>query len=562
MNKTLFWRLFTPVIGIFIIGMAFIAWYIPVIVRENAEREAIATAQRTVSQFKTLRAYYTKNVISKVVANGAMKGSFNHKSEPNSIPLPATMIHDLSELLRQKGTSLSLYSGFPFPNRASRKMDQFEKNAWAALTRNPDTVFTRTQIHDGKTTVRVGLADRMVAAGCVSCHNTRINTPKNDWKLGDVRGVLEVETSIDEQLANGQQISNYVVGMLVILLLVIFGGLMISYRVTIGNALKSVIAALSNIADGDGDLTRRLNDSGEHEVAQICQAFNRFVAKIQETVSAVIPVSDELATASQHLGELSRSTNNAIELQERETEQVAAACNELTATAHEISSNCNHVANATQKTEQATQSGQVLVTKSIDSTAQLPRDVQSASQALVEFQKDSENITGVLDVIKGVAEQTNLLALNAAIEAARAGEQGRGFAVVADEVRTLAGRTQESTQEIHEMVISLKSATATMVDVIGKSNEQAESTVELAKEVGSHLAEITDEVAALSNMNTQIITAVGQQSQAVSDVDGNLNKISEMSQTTAEDSRRTNDHVETMTKLATHLKQLAGQFRV
>lgn len=566
MKKSLCWRLFTPVICIFVIGMTVIAWYIPILMKNNAEQEAIAAAQKTVSMFTTLRAYYTKNVIAKAIAEGNLKGSFNHKSESNSIPLPATMIHDLSELLRDKGTLLRLYSPYPFPNRNNRQLNNFQKDAWESLNRNPDTVFSRTVVReDGSTVVRVGVADKMVAQACVSCHNTRVDTPKNDWKIGDVRGVLEVETSIDQQLAHGQQISNYLTALLFVILLIIFVVLFISYRITIGHSLESVISALKNIADGNGDLTQRLDDRGEHEIARIGQAFNEFMKKNQQMVShlvsEVIPVSDKLFVMSTQLEKLSQSTTAAISRQEHETELVVAAVNELTTTAEEISSNSSTTADATNKAELAARSGRELVAKSVNSTNELCQDIQQASQALERLRQDSKNIGGVLEVIKNIAEQTNLLALNAAIEAARAGEQGRGFAVVADEVRTLAGCTQESTQEIHAMVDSLQSATRAMVDVIEKSDKQANSTLSLANEVGDRLTEITDSVSTLVSMNGQIISAVEQQGSAVSDVNGNLMRISEMSQATAKDSYETNNQVQAMAKLASRLRELTGQIR-
>ncbi len=137
-----------------------------------------------------------------MIGKGGIKGSFNHENDPNAIPLPATMIHGLSKLYSGDGTAVSLYSAFPFPNRASRQLDDFGKQAWGTLSSNPDTVVTCIDTIKGEPVMRVAIADRMVSDACVSCHNGRADTPKADWKLGDVRGVLEVDLSVASALAN------------------------------------------------------------------------------------------------------------------------------------------------------------------------------------------------------------------------------------------------------------------------------------------------------------------------------------------------------------------------
>jgi PAS domain S-box-containing protein len=226
-------KFIAPVVLLIICSMTLLGWTIMSFVQQEAEREAILSAQITASQYKILREYYTKNVIEKVLLNTDLNVSENHASDPNTIPLPATMIHDLSQQIKQEGIELKLYSNYPFPNRISRELDNFEKQAWIEISANPENIFTRTETIEGIRTVRVGIADIMNAETCVSCHNTHLNTPKNDWKLGDVRGVLEVNVPIENHLAMAQTFSLKLITIQSIAIILICFGLYLIYNKTI-----------------------------------------------------------------------------------------------------------------------------------------------------------------------------------------------------------------------------------------------------------------------------------------------------------------------------------------
>ncbi|MGI9508766.1 MAG: methyl-accepting chemotaxis protein [Geminicoccaceae bacterium] len=180
-------------------------------IQSNVVEATVASAEETVNQFKTLRAYYTKNVIKKILANGGVKPSLNHQQESDGVPLPATVIHDLSELLSDRDTQVNLYSAFPFSNRADRQLDSFQQEAWSALNQNPDVAFVRETEENGKRRVRVAVADTMVAQVCVDCHNNHAASPKTDWQLGDVRGILEVDSIIENQLAAGGELAQKII---------------------------------------------------------------------------------------------------------------------------------------------------------------------------------------------------------------------------------------------------------------------------------------------------------------------------------------------------------------
>ena len=191
--------------------VAFVLWFIvPTVIKNGAREDAIMAAENTANQFKVLREYFTQEIVTKALGNGGLTVSFDHKGDPNAIPLPATMMHELSTALAGQGTTIKLYSPYPFPNRANRKLEDFEEAAWAALSANPDQPYVRRDNSNGQDVIRVGIADTMVSEVCVTCHNARADTPKNNWKLGDLRGVLEIASVIDTQIARGERIGHLV----------------------------------------------------------------------------------------------------------------------------------------------------------------------------------------------------------------------------------------------------------------------------------------------------------------------------------------------------------------
>ena len=210
-SKSIVWMLVLPVPLLIVLSVVISLFILPQMIKIDARESAVSTAIGIADQFKTIRGYYTKNVIKKVLADGNLKPSFDHKTMENGIPLPATFIHDMSELLAEKDTRISLTSPYPFPNRADRELDDYQQAAWDFLNASPGESFVQDQVIEGREYIRVGIADTMVAQGCVNCHNSRADTPKDDWKLDDVRGVLEVNVAIDDQLARGSVLSNKII---------------------------------------------------------------------------------------------------------------------------------------------------------------------------------------------------------------------------------------------------------------------------------------------------------------------------------------------------------------
>jgi PAS domain S-box-containing protein len=296
-RNSIVWKLALPLpIGLML--CLFIAWLaLPRLIAQNTEDAAIQAAVQTVNQYKTLRRYYTNNVIKKAIANGSLKPSLNHSAEPGGIPLPATLIHDMSALLKDEKTSIALYSGFPFPLRKDRILDDFQTQAWEFLKRNPNEVFSREEQRGDTHVVRVAVADKMVAEACVNCHNEHPLTPRTGWNLGDVRGVLEVTTNIDSAVTGATRLTNTILlGMLLLGLCLI--GLIFAGARAIAKPIVRLTETMKQLADGDLSAEMPVNDRMD-EVGQMTKAIQVFKN------NAIKQKAEELELA-QHRDELQK----------------------------------------------------------------------------------------------------------------------------------------------------------------------------------------------------------------------------------------------------------------
>ncbi|MET0009663.1 MAG: methyl-accepting chemotaxis protein [Candidatus Thiodiazotropha sp. 6PLUC9] len=322
------------------------------------------------------------------------------------------------------------------------------------------------------------------------------------------------------------------------------------------NAIKKATLIAS------GDLSKEIEITSNDEIGDLLKAINGMRLKLLDMLSDISGTTSQLSTASEEMSAITTQTSETILSQRSETEQVATAMNEMTATVQQVAANINHTATATHNASDQTNDGSRIVQRAIAQINKLADQVEVSSNTINELESHSEAINTVIDVIKGIAEQTNLLALNAAIEAARAGEQGRGFAVVADEVRTLAGRTRESTDEINDMIEKLQEGSRQAVAVMDQSRLEAKSAVELATQTGEALNSITQAVEQINEMSTQIASAAEEQGAVAEEINQNIVKINDMSNQTADGASETATASQDLARMATELQAIVEQFTV
>ncbi|MBD8238850.1 MULTISPECIES: methyl-accepting chemotaxis protein [Pseudomonas] len=311
-----------------------------------------------------------------------------------------------------------------------------------------------------------------------------------------------------------------------------------------------------------GDLSHNLTSLRQDELGQLQRAMQSMTVGLRELIGGISEGVTQIASAAEQLSAVTEQTSAGVNSQKVETDQVATAMNEMAATVQEVARNAEEASEAAAAADQQAREGDKVVGEAIAQIERLATEVGNSTVAMGDLKRESDKIGSVLDVIKSVAQQTNLLALNAAIEAARAGEAGRGFAVVADEVRSLAQRTQKSTEEIEELIAGLQSGTQQVATIMDNSRNLTDSSVELTRRAGSALENITRTVSTIQAMNSQIATAAEQQSAVAEEINRSVLNVRDVSEQTAAASEETAASSTELARLGTHLQALVGRFRV
>jgi methyl-accepting chemotaxis protein len=541
------WRLLLPLPVILLIAIALISLIVPRVVEDMAMNDAILANKQVADQYKTIRTYYTENVVSKVVKDRTFAADYDHKTNPKAIPLPATLLHDLSAQLQDKDTSINLFSNYPFPGRRDRQLDDFQQQAWDQLVANPMAVFSRTELRDGRQTVRVAVADVMTKQTCIDCHNTDPRSPKTDWKLGDVRGVLEVRSVIDAQLAHGLTLSRlFVVGATMTGMLLLLIGFLATRSVT--GPLAGMVRAMRKLAAGNFDvilpgvgrkdeigamanavelfkvraIERARSESEKQEAIERGAADRRKteLKKLADGFESIVGnIVDAISSASKDLEGAASTLSSSAETTKQLSGVVAAA-------SEEAWTNVNSVATASDRLAVCVEKIRREVRESSRIAGEAVRQARHTDERMTQLSNAASRIGDVVNLITAIAEQTNLLALNATIEAARAGEAGKGFAVVASEVKHLATQTAKATEEIGAQIAGMQAATLDSVSAIKEIGSTIASISETALVIAATVEEqnaatkdISQDVGSAAQSTTQVASSIVNVNRAANDTD-------------------------------------------
>ncbi|WP_417520443.1 methyl-accepting chemotaxis protein [Marinobacter sp.] len=389
--------------------------------------------------------------------------------------------------------------------------------------------------------------------------------PDWDWMVGT--GVYV--TDIDSQVAAARvEIEEKVVStlgfVLMVTVVVVAASLVIGVLVgrTVSRPLRNVSDMMQEIADGDGDLRQRLPEDGNDELSELGRRFNAFVVKIQTTIQEVGATTHQVASAAEELSRVANETRASVQEQGSETDQIASAINEMAATIQQISGNASEVEGAASDADRMAREGGETIAGAQSAVNMLSEEIQESANSINALAEKSDDIQQVLSVIQAVTEQTNLLALNAAIEAARAGDHGRGFSVVADEVRQLAKRSAESADQIREMIDGFVNESRSAVERMNRSRDRSSETVERINHATGALTTIEKSVGQIHDQVIQIATAAEQQSQVAEEINQNVIRIVDAAQRSETGVSQTNEASLELARLGESLRDLVNQFKI
>lgn len=508
------------------------------------------------TQIQITRAYIAQNYVGKLKKSKAGSDivvSKDHANNPDAIPFPATATREMGEEANKSGLfTARMISQNPI-NPANSPKDAFETDALRAIMSGAES-FARVEEINGVLTYRRGSVDKATSTACIGCHT--------DKQIGDILGVLAVGMNMTKGKAASDKSLMSTAGLLVGIILTLVIATYLLLRSVVLKPLAHMANITKDIAQGEGDLTKRVPIDGTDEIAQFGGYFNLFIDKLQKMIGKVAHVTDKVASASVELSATAEEISRGTDTLTSRAAQTAAAVEEMNATVSQVAQNSGKAATLAQETVQTAKNGGSVVADTISGMQHLSEAVSNSATIIAELGKSSDQIGEIVRVIEDIADQTNLLALNAAIEAARAGEQGRGFAVVADEVRKLAERTTKATKEIGDMIRQIQHDTRGAVDSMQQGTQKVSGGVELVNKTGEALTRIVQMVSESADMIRQIAVASEEQSVATQQIANDIENVAKVTKESASGANESAKASHDLSQLAVELQGIVGSFKV
>ncbi len=526
--------------------------------QEEAKMDTMLTGRSNLvaTQIMISRAYITQNYVAKIKkskAGGEIQVVKEHTSIGDAIPFPATAVREMGEEASRTGLyNVRLISQNPM-NAANSPKDNFENEAIRAIMAGAESYARRDEVN-GVATFRRATVDKASSTACLSCHTNN--------QVGDVLGMLSMSLPMSEAIALSNRSMWQTGGLMGAIVVIILGVTYMLLRNIVLQPMAKMSEISRDIAKGEGDLTKRVPADGHDEIAQMGKYFNEFIEKLQHMIKKVAHVTDKVASASVELSATAEEISKGTDTLTSRASQTAAAVEEMNATVGQVAQNSGKAASLAQDTVKTAQEGGTVVSSTISGMQQLSEAVSNSATIISDLGKSSDQIGEIVRTIEDIADQTNLLALNAAIEAARAGEQGRGFAVVADEVRKLAERTTKATKEIGDMIRQIQQDTRGAVDSMQQGTQKVTAGVDLVNKTGEALAQIVRMVSESADMIRQIAVASEEQSVATQQIASDIENVAKVTKESSSGAHESAKASQDLSQLAVELQGIVGGFKL